>query len=57
MLELTREQGMGMGLWMEEGRFYQPQVTGVRAYNYIKIKDGWNFPPVLKIVAHTAQAA
>ena len=48
---------MGMGLWMEEGRFYQPQVTRVRACNYIKIEDGWNFPPVLEIVTRTVQAA
>ena len=32
-------------------------VTTVRACNYIKIETGRNFPPVLKIVTHTAQAA
>ena len=25
--------------------------------NYVKIETGQNFPPVLKIVTHTAQAA
>ena len=29
-------------------------VTRVRACNYIKIKTGRNFPPVLKTVTHTA---
>ena len=32
-------------------------ATRVKACNYIKIKTGRNFPPVLKIVTHTAQAA
>ena len=31
-------------------------ATRVRACNYVKIKAGWNFLPVLKIVTHTAQA-
>ena len=29
----------------------------VRACNYIKIKTGRNFPPVLKLATRTAQAA
>ena len=33
------------------------QATRVRACNYVKIETGRNFPPVLKIVTHTAQAA
>jgi len=32
-------------------------VTRVRACNYVKIETGRNFPPVLKIVTRTAQAA
>ena len=32
-------------------------MTRVRAYNYGKIETGQNFPPVLKIVTRTAQAA
>jgi len=35
----------------------QERVARVRACNYVKIKTGWNFPPVLKIVTHTVQAA
>ena len=35
----------------------QERATRVRACNYIKIETGWNFPPVLKIVTCTAQAA
>jgi len=35
----------------------QEQATRVRACNYRKIETGRNFPPVLKIVTHTAQAA
>ena len=31
-------------------------VTRVRACNYVNIKAGQNFPPVLKLVTHTAQA-
>jgi len=29
----------------------------VRVCNYVKIETGRNFPPVLKIVTHTPQAA
>ena len=32
-------------------------MTRVRACNYVKIETGQNFPPVLKIVTRTAQAA
>ena len=32
-------------------------TTRVRACNYVKIKTGRNFPPVLKIVTRTAQVA
>ena len=32
-------------------------ATRVRACNYVKIETRWNFPPVLKIVTRTAQAA
>ena len=32
-------------------------MTRVRPCNYIKIETGRNFPPVLKIVTRTAQAA
>ena len=32
-------------------------MTRVRACNYVKIEIGQNFPPVLKIVTRTAQAA
>ena len=35
----------------------QERATRVRACNYVKIKTGQNFPSVLKIVTHTAQAA
>jgi len=35
----------------------QERVTRVRACNYVKIATGRNFPPVLKIVTHTAKAA
>ena len=35
----------------------QERATRVRACNYVKIKAGQNFPPVLKIVTQTAQAA
>ena len=35
----------------------QEQVTRVRACNYVKITTGRNFPPVLKIVTRTVQAA
>ena len=30
-------------------------VTRVRACNYVNIETGRNFPPLLKIVTHTAQ--
>ena len=32
-------------------------TTRVRACNYVKIKTGRNFQPILKIVTRTAQAA
>ena len=32
-------------------------ATRVRACNYVKIETGRNFPPILKIVTRTAQAA
>ena len=32
-------------------------VTRVRVCNYVKIETGRNFPPVLIIVTHIAQAA
>ena len=32
-------------------------ATRVRVCNYVKIETGQNFPPVLKIVTQTAQAA
>ena len=35
----------------------QERLTRVRVCNYVKIKTGQNFPSVLKIVTHTAQAA
>ena len=38
-------------------RYGQERATRVRACNYVKIAPGRNFPPVLKIVTHTAQAA
>ena len=33
------------------------QMGRVRACNYVKIEAGQNFPPVLKIVTQTVQAA
>ena len=33
------------------------QAARVRACNYIKFETGRNFPPVIKIVTHTAHAA
>ena len=53
----SSNQGVGLKLntwWQERIR------TGdysVRACNYVKIATGRNFPPVLKIVTRTAQAA
>ena len=38
-------------------RVHKNNTTGVRACNYIKIETGQNFPPVLKIVTRTVQAA
>ena len=38
-------------------RVHKNNATGVRACNYIKIETGRNFPPVLKIVTRTVQAA
>ena len=45
-----------------QGHFFcdlivQEWVTRVRVCNYVKIETGQNFPPVLKIVTRTAQAA
>ena len=48
-------------LWIFSGkvepRVHKEQVTRVRACNYVKIETGQNFPPVLKIVTRTVQAA
>ena len=41
--------------WSQQERIRR--ATRVRTCNYVKIKTGQNFPPVLKIVTHTAQAA
>ena len=35
----------------------QERATRVKACNYVKIETGRNFPPVLKIVTRTVQAA
>ena len=42
---------------LSAGKSAYERATRVRACNYVKIKTGWNFPPVLKIETRTAQAA
>ena len=37
--------------------FTKERAARVRVCNYVKIETGRNFPPVLKIVTHTVQAA
>ena len=44
-------QAKGMSLYHPA----RARATRVRACNYIKIKKGRNFPPILKIVMRTAQ--
>ena len=53
-LTLTHEQMCFKPLLLHVS--FQERATRVRACNYVKIKAGRNFPPILKIVTHTGQA-
>ena len=56
MLELEKQLSNSMFSIHSNKSAYE-RATSVRACNYVKIETGRNFPPALKIVTYTVQAA